>query len=47
MSKKVKGPSDYQQWERNLAVWGQMATGGGHPTERINECPWSSCHEQK
>ena len=30
MSKKVKGPSDYQQWERILAVWGQMATGGGH-----------------
>ena len=28
---KVKGPSGYSQWECNLAaVWGQMATGGGH-----------------
>lgn len=30
-SNKVKGPSNYQRWECNLAaVWGQMATGGGH-----------------
>ena len=30
-SPKVKGPNDYKRWECNLAaVWGQMATGGGH-----------------
>lgn len=30
-SSKVKGPKGYQRWECNLAaVWGQMATGGGH-----------------
>lgn len=30
-SEKVKGPKGYQRWECNLAaVWGQMATGGGH-----------------
>lgn len=30
-SSKVKGPSNYARWECNLAaVWGQMATGGGH-----------------
>ena len=28
---KVKGPKEYQRWECNRsAVWGQMATGGGH-----------------
>ena len=28
---KVKGPRGYSRWECNLAaVWGQMATGGGH-----------------
>ncbi len=30
-SAKVKGPRNYCRWECNLAaVWGQMATGGGH-----------------
>ena len=30
-AKKVKGPRGYRRWECNLAaVWGQMATGGGH-----------------
>ena len=30
-SQKVKGPRQYCRWECNLAaVWGQMATGGGH-----------------
>lgn len=30
-SPKVKGPRNYSRWECNLAaVWGQMATGGGH-----------------
>ena len=30
-SRKVKGPRGYNQWECNLAaVWGQMATVGGH-----------------
>ena len=30
-SNKVKGPNEYTRWECNLAaVWGQMATGGGH-----------------
>ena len=30
-SSKVKGPKQYCRWECNLAaVWGQMATGGGH-----------------
>ena len=30
-SSKVKGPSENCRWECNLAaVWGQMATGGGH-----------------
>ena len=30
-SNKVKGPNNYRRWEVNLAaVWGQMATGGGH-----------------
>ena len=30
-SSKVKGPSKYCRWECNLAaVWGQMATEGGH-----------------
>ena len=30
-SKKVKGPRRQKRWECNLAaVWGQMATGGGH-----------------
>ena len=30
-SEKVKGPNGYRWWESNLAaVWGQMATGGGH-----------------
>ena len=30
-SPKVKGPKQYYRWECNLAaVWGQMATGGGH-----------------
>ena len=32
-SRKIKGPSGYHRWEINLAaVWGQMATGGGHST---------------
>lgn len=27
----MKVPNEYQLWECNLAaVWGQMATGGGH-----------------
>ena len=30
-SKKVVGPKGIKRWECNLAaVWGQMATGGGH-----------------
>ena len=30
-SPKVKGPRQFCRWECNLAaVWGQMATGGGH-----------------
>ena len=30
-SQRVKGPKGDTQWESNLAaVWGQMATGGGH-----------------
>ena len=30
-SHKVRGPNGYKRWECNLAaVWGQMATGGGH-----------------
>ena len=30
-SKKVNGPRRYSRWECNLAaVWGKMATGGGH-----------------
>ena len=30
-AQKVKGPRGYRWWECNLAaVWGQMATGGGH-----------------
>ena len=30
-AQKVKGPQGYCRWECNLAaVWGQMATGGGH-----------------
>ena len=30
-STKVKGPRGKSQWECNLAaVWGEMATGGGH-----------------
>ena len=30
-SSKVSGPKGYQRWECNLAaVWGQLATGGGH-----------------
>ena len=30
-AQKVKGPRGYRRWECNLAaVWGQMATGGGH-----------------
>ena len=30
-SNKMKVPNEYQLWECNLAaVWGQMATGGGH-----------------
>ena len=30
-SKKVNDPRGYSPWECNLvAVWGQMATGGGH-----------------
>lgn len=30
-SSKVKGPKGIMRWESNLAaVWGQMATGGGH-----------------
>lgn len=37
-SRKVKGPSEYQRWECNLAaVWGQMVTGGGHfPLESMS-----------
>ena len=32
-SDKVKGPRGIKRWESNLAaVWGQMATGGGHAT---------------
>ena len=30
--KLVRGPSGHMRWESNLAVWGQIATGGGHPT---------------
>lgn len=30
-AQKVQGPRGYRRWECNLAaVWGQMATGGGH-----------------
>ena len=30
-SPKLKGPRQYSRWECNLAaVWGEMATGGGH-----------------
>ena len=30
-AQKVIGPQGYRRWECNLAaVWGQMATGGGH-----------------
>ena len=30
-SKKVNGPKGYPRWESKMAaVWGQMATGGGH-----------------
>ena len=32
-SEKVRGPRGYLRWESNLAaVWGQMASGGGHAT---------------
>ena len=32
-SRKVPGPRGMNRWESNLAaVWGQMATGGGHAT---------------
>jgi len=35
-SKKVVGPKGIKRWECNLAaVWGQMATGGGH--SRLSE----------
>ena len=31
LSPKVEGMTGGKQWETNLAaVWGQMATGGGH-----------------
>ena len=39
MADKMKGPRGYSRWECNLAaVWGHMATAGGHSQLKETEC---------
>ena len=44
-STKVKGPSNYQRWECNLAANGYRWRT--HSTQGNNECSWSASHEQE